>query len=110
MTFTHHDKKFWKELNYTLSFIIKVLLFNNTELRTLVVMVTSTKSLSYIIRGATALTNLGRLSSRRWQSFPKSLSYCVKQWVQLHDYKLRCHGLFQWHDLPTQFHKTPSTG
>jgi hypothetical protein len=23
-----------------------------------------------IIRGATALTNLGRLSSRRWQSFP----------------------------------------
>jgi hypothetical protein len=23
-----------------------------------------------IIRGATALTNLGRLSNRRWQSFP----------------------------------------
>jgi hypothetical protein len=23
-----------------------------------------------IIRGATALTNIGRLSSRRWQSFP----------------------------------------
>jgi hypothetical protein len=24
----------------------------------------------FIIRGATALMNLGRLSSRRWQSFP----------------------------------------
>jgi hypothetical protein len=24
----------------------------------------------FFIRGATALTNLGRLSSRRWQSFP----------------------------------------
>jgi hypothetical protein len=54
MAFTHHDKKFWKELNYTLSFIIKVLLFNNTELRTLVVMVTSPKSLSYVLNNGSS--------------------------------------------------------
>jgi hypothetical protein len=37
-------------------------LFLNNQNHTLIIMI--------IIRGATALTNLGRLSSRRWQSFP----------------------------------------
>jgi hypothetical protein len=32
-------------------------------------MITTTEIIIIIIRGARALTNLGRLSSRRWQSY-----------------------------------------
>jgi hypothetical protein len=58
------------------------------------------------IRGATALTNLGRLSSRRWQSFPTAPDgtglTCAHRIPQLH-YQLSKPDRYFFIQVTTQF-------